>query len=229
MNRGRSVISGDLGAEAEALSSGWGAPLDPAQWDLLDRYLADVLEYNRKTNLTADAEPSLLVRRHALDALAAVGALKGKLEAEGPRVADVGSGAGFVGICFKIARPEASVALIESSYRKFCFLNWTSVRLGLRRFEILHERAQKTAERNPAYDAVLARALAPLPEAVGIAGPLAVPGGIVAVFQSRPPDVEDRELARAMDKAGCGLEDCAEYRLPGEDAARCLAIFRRKT
>lgn len=216
-----------LRAEAQDWLAARSVSLAEGQWRLLDLYVRDVLEYGRKVNLTAARGEDELVRRHCLDALAALPALRERL-GPGPRLADLGCGAGFVGICLKIAWPEASVTLIESVYRKFCFLNWTLSRLGVTGIVPVRARAGASPWSGDPFDAVLARALAPLPEAVGLAAPLAAPGGLVCAYQSQAPDPADPALARALAASGARLEGSAAYVLPGEQKPRHLALIRKE-
>lgn len=209
-------VTAALRREAEASLSDWGIFLPEASWVLLDKYVRDVLEYNRKVNITAAKDAAALLRRHVLDGFAPVRELKRLLkETPAPRLLDVGAGAGFTGFAVKLAWPEAEVSLMESSYRKFCFLNLAGARLGLKGLRILNERAGPSTEGG--YDAVLARAVAPMPQALALALPLAHPGGYAAVYQSKRPEA-----------SAAGLACDFQYRLPGEDASRWLAFFRRK-
>ncbi|MFC1679674.1 hypothetical protein ACFL2T_05640, partial [Elusimicrobiota bacterium] len=77
------------------------------------------------------------------------------------------------------------------------------------------------------FDAILARALAPLPEALGLTLPLARPEGVGMIYQSARPELEDDELAAAIRRAGARLERTQAYRLPGEGRERHLLVFRR--
>ena len=208
-------------ALAESALSAWGVALDAAQWALLDNYVADVLEYGRKVNLTAAADETEIVRRHLLDALAPLPDLRSRL-GPAPRLADVGAGAGFLGIGLKIAWPEAEVTLIESSYRKFRFLSLAGAKTGLRGLHVLHERAGSQC----GFDCVLARAVAPLAALVGLALPL---GRRLTVWQSSPPDPKGAALERALQTAGGSFEAAFSYRLPGEDRDRWIVHLRRRT
>ncbi|HAH07252.1 MAG TPA: 16S rRNA (guanine(527)-N(7))-methyltransferase RsmG [Elusimicrobia bacterium] len=188
---------------AEAALETWGVRLEERQWTLLDNYLRDVLEYNRKVNLTAARDEGEVVRRHFLDALAGLAPLKEKLD-PAPRLADIGAGGGFVGICLKIAWPEADVTLIESAGRKFKFLSWACARLGVVGLHVLQERAGTQR----GFDAVLARAVAPLPELAKLALPM---GRWLAAWQSELP--------------GGKVAESRAYRLPGEEKDRYIVFL----
>src|SRR5437879_2106980 len=113
----------------ESWAGGLGLNLDPAQWRQIEDYLRQVSEYNQKFNITSDSGDALYLR-HAADALAVLPALKRRLGSHpSPRLLDLGAGAGFIGITLKIAWPEAEVTLLESSQKKFRFLNWAAAQL----------------------------------------------------------------------------------------------------
>jgi 16S rRNA (guanine527-N7)-methyltransferase len=96
------------------------------------------------------------------------------------KVVDVGSGAGLTGLPLKIARPELELTLIESDQVKAAFLVHVCASLGLARVEVVARRAEE-AGHDPrlreAFDAAVARALAPLPVLVELCLPLVRVGG----------------------------------------------------
>lgn len=193
----------------------WGITLSANQRSLLERYLRLVLERGATVNLTADLGEASLLLRHAADGLAAAPILRRRLGPT-PRLADLGSGGGFIGIALKVAWPEAEMALIEPVKRKFDFLNTATVALGLKGLKVVRARAGCGAGVAGApFDAVLERALAPLPEALELALPLVRPGGLVLAYQTDAPE------------PGRKLIECVAYRLPRESRVRHLAIFRR--
>lgn len=212
--------------EASAWLAARGVPVAEAVLATLDAYTGDVLEYGRKTNLTAASTAVEIWRRHILDGLAALPPLKERLtEKARPRILDLGCGGGFVGIALAAAWPEAEVWLVDTVYRKTSFLTWTTTRLRLANAKVLHARADGTeslellrhaggasGRAEPAADAVIARALAPRDEAFALARPLAGPGGWTALYSSEPP--EDGEFE--------------QYRLPGENQDRFISLVRKE-
>jgi 16S rRNA (guanine527-N7)-methyltransferase len=128
----------------------------------------------------------------------------------------------------KIAWPDAEVTLMEAVERKFRFLSAAAARVGLPGLRALRRRAGdggplSSYERG--FDAVIERALAPLPEAVALAAPMLGPAGLFAAFQSEPPDPAEPALSRALASAGMVLVEARPYRRPGEDRDRRLALF----
>jgi 16S rRNA (guanine527-N7)-methyltransferase len=215
-------------AELSAAAAAWGVPLSQGQRDLIASYVEGVLAFNRKTNLTADTDPKALLLRHVADGLAAVPLLK-RLAPALPRILDLGSGGGFIGFAVKIAWPEAEVTLMEAASRKYEFLNLAAARSALPGLRVVRAAAgtDNLAPRDTGFDAVLERALAPLPEALRLGLPLAGPRGFFVAYQSEAPDAREGELQKALAQLGARLREVATYRLPLEDHDRHLAVFGR--
>jgi 16S rRNA (guanine527-N7)-methyltransferase len=137
-------------------------------FDLLNRW-------NRVLNLTGLKDPDEIVERHYCESLF----LAAHLPGGGLRIGDVGSGAGFPGVPLAIARPECSVALIESHQRKSVFLREAARELA--NVKVIPMRAEDISE---TFDWVAVRAvrfseieeaLAKLAPNVGILGSAETP------------------------------------------------------
>jgi 16S rRNA (guanine527-N7)-methyltransferase len=130
------------------------------------------------------------------------------------RIADVGAGAGFPGLALAAALPDAQVDMIESSGRKIAVIERLAVAAGLANATALHVRVEEwgAADGAGAYDAVTARAVAPLPVLAEYAAPLLRPGGLMVAWKgSRDPEEEAGGAAAA---ARLGLRPGSI--LPGE-------------
>ena len=213
---------------------GWGAPLDEVALARVKKYLDEVAAKNATVNLTADDGWDDLVLKHAADGVFAAAALRKVLGPRGapekPRILDLGAGAGFIGICLKIAWPAAEVTLMEAVERKYKFLNAAATSLRMQGLRPLLRRAgagSPGSSYTTGFDAVVERALAPLPEAIRLSFPLLAPKGIFAAFQSDEPDLTEPELSRALAAAGARVLESHAYRRPGEARERRLVIFGR--
>ncbi|MEK7381889.1 MAG: RsmG family class I SAM-dependent methyltransferase [Elusimicrobiota bacterium] len=213
----------------------WGAPLDAAALARLQSYLREVQAKNAVTNLTADASWENLVLKHAADGVFAAALLRRELTARGapprPRILDLGAGGGFIGFALKIAWPEAEVTLMEAVERKFRFLNAAAAGLGLNRLRPVLRRAGEGPPRSAyetGFDAVVERALAPLPEALSLATPLLSPRGLFAAFQNAEPDPAAPALAKALSRTGARVLKSFPYRRPREERPRFVVVFTRE-
>jgi len=126
-------------------------------------YLELLLHWNEKINLTGIRAPEECVRRHFGESLY----LGRWVELEG-RLLDIGSGAGFPGLCLKILFPTLSVTLLEPVAKKRGFLKEAARVCGLSGVEVRRERLEVFAlePSNLDYDTATARAVGRLDELI---------------------------------------------------------------
>lgn len=170
-----------------------GVRVTQSQMELLAAHAAELLRWNRKTNLTAITDSEELAVKHILDSLAVLSELP--LNA---RLLDIGSGGGFPGLVVKILRPDLSVTLIDAVRKKAGFLSHTIRMLGLSGVSALHVRAETLAteaQHQREFDVIVCRALCDLYTFVGMALPLLAPGGKLIAYKGRRSEIET-ELAR---------------------------------
>jgi 16S rRNA (guanine527-N7)-methyltransferase len=136
----------------------------------LDAFVELFLKWQRAVQLVSASSLPYLWTRHIADSLQLV-----DLVPDAKVWADLGSGGGFPGLVVAIAlkdRAGAKVHLIESDQRKSAFLREAvrvlelPVMIHVKRIEAVEAAAL------PGLEAVTARALAPLPELLGLAYPL---------------------------------------------------------
>ncbi len=204
-------------------------PLSPTQHAQLERYLALLLTWNERINLTAITEPHEIYVKHFLDALTLIPFIEARLSPQ--RLIDVGSGAGFPGVPIAIARPAWRVVLLEATRKKVRFLEALATELGLRNVEVHWGRAEDAAH-DPAhrerYDVAVARALAPLPVLLELCLPFVRPGGYLLAPKGADPHPEVEAAARALKMLGGCLEEIAPVRVPLLDERRTLVIVRKE-
>lgn len=199
----------------------WGVSLNEDARARLERYLDLIAEINAKTNLTAEADPESLLLRHAADGLAGASFIK-RLSGElAPRIADHGTGGGFIGVALKLAWPEAEVALVETLQRKYDALNRACLTVGLQGLRPMRARIERGRPPAQAYDVVVERAFAPIEEALALAEAWTRPGGLFVAWQSAP-------AGPALAGTAWRLIESWPYRLPRESKDRFLAAFRRE-
>jgi 16S rRNA (guanine527-N7)-methyltransferase len=160
----------------------FGLILDSDQVDQLIAYLELLLRWNKKINLTGIRDAQSCVSRHFGESLYLgrwVG-LKGKL-------LDIGSGAGFPGLCLKIIFPDLSVTLLEPVAKKRAFLKEVARVCGMSFVEVRGERLEDFAgpPSPPLYDAATARAVGHLEALIPLAARCLKPGGELFLWLSR--------------------------------------------
>jgi 16S rRNA (guanine527-N7)-methyltransferase len=188
-----------------------GLGLSAAQAELLARYLALLLPWNLRVNLTGAASAEEVLDRHLADAFALVP----HLPAGRFRLVDVGAGAGFVGVAVAVLRPDARCVLLEPVGKKHAFLRAVARELPLPNLEPRAERLEIHAARPEpeGYDVAVSRATWPPLEWLERARALLRPGGIAVAFEGK----ERPELPRGAERV--------PYRAGDREAA--LLLLRR--
>ena len=121
------------------LSSGatrLGIHLTPEQLAKFQVYYEELVDWNRRVNLTTITGYQEVQVHHFLDALTVTLAWQAPGGAP-PRVIDVGTGAGIPGIPVKILFPQIELVLLEATAKKARFLEHLKARLGLDNTEIV--------------------------------------------------------------------------------------------
>jgi 16S rRNA (guanine527-N7)-methyltransferase len=171
---------------------------DPAAEPALERVL-EALAGEPDPHTTVDAVDAVDV--HVADSLAglAVPALR-----DAKAIADIGSGAGFPGLALAAALTHARVDLIEAAGRKAAVSERLAAAGGLANARAIVLRAEEwgAGEGRGAYDAVTARAVAPLAVLVEYAAPLLRTGGVLVAWKGMRDPVEEAGGAAAAGQLG---------------------------
>jgi 16S rRNA (guanine527-N7)-methyltransferase len=170
----------------EAISHGvqeLGQRLDADQIGRLARLITELERWNRRINLTAIRDIDEMVSGHVLDSLVIRPFLKG------PRILDVGTGAGFPGLPLAIVEPAMTFVLLDSVGKKISFVQHMLGELALDNVEAVKARAEDY-QPDARFDTVIARALASLPRLVGLSSHLVGEDGQLLALKGRYPAEE---------------------------------------
>ncbi|MGM0564853.1 MAG: 16S rRNA (guanine(527)-N(7))-methyltransferase RsmG [Pseudomonadota bacterium] len=187
--------------------------LDEAKQTAWLQYLALLEKWNRAYNLTAVRQMDRMVAQHLLDSLAIAPYL------EGPRILDVGTGAGLPGIPLAIAFPRWQFTLVDSNGKKTRFVEAAVRELGLANVEVRQCRIEDL-NAGAGFDTITSRAFSELSTMFDLSRHLLAPGGRIAAMKG--PRVE-RELAALEGQ----IEDVQRFdiRVPGVEGQRFLLRF----
>jgi len=155
----------------------------------LESYVALLMRWNQKIQMTATKDVDEFVSRHVADSLE----LAKYIHPDVKTMIDVGSGGGLPGIVLSIVKPEIDFLLIEPTQKKHAFLSTARRELGATNLRTLALRDEQLLKRDDfvPFDAAVARAVWAVEEWLARAPSLLRPGGrIYAMEGIRQADVE---------------------------------------
>ncbi len=204
-----------------------GIELTPRQCEQFQIYYQELIDWNRRINLTAITDYDEVQVKHFLDSLTVVLALKRPLN-EGTRLIDVGTGAGIPGIPLKILLPDIRLVLLDATKKKAGFLEHVTQKLDLKDVEIVVGRAEEIAHRSEyreQFDLVLSRAVAGLPALVELALPFCAIGGRFIAQKKGNIEAEVQASQQAISLLGGKLTDVKRIDLPEFTDTRWLVVI----
>lgn len=177
---------------------------------MFDLYLKELLEWNKKFNLTSITDPEEIRIKHFEDSLAILQVL----QLSNQSVIDVGTGAGFPGIPLKIACPEISLTLLEATKKKVEFLKHIVSILKLKNVEIIWGRAEDIAkQKRESFDLAVSRAVARLNVLCEYCLPLVKIGGLFVAYKEEKVEEEVEEAKNAIAVLGGNLREIKKFPL----------------
>lgn len=203
----------------------FGVNLSGQQAEDLLCYLDEMLEWNKKINLTAIKDRKEAIEKHLVDSLTVYPLVSG-----GKQLLDLGSGAGLPGIPLKIVLPQLHVVLIDAIQKKILFQRHVCRRLKLSGVESYHGRAEVLSsgdEMSHAFEVVTSRAFSDLKTFIQFALPFLKPGG--RIISMKGPEGEAEYESNRPWLQGIGLS-CLEIKcleLPFSGAKRTLLVFQK--
>jgi 16S rRNA (guanine527-N7)-methyltransferase len=187
-------------------------PLSAEQATGFSTYLALLLRWNARVNLTAIRDEETILSRHFVESIACAHALPAGTQT----LLDFGSGAGFPGIPIALCRPEIAVTLAESQGKKAAFLSEAVRLLGL----TVKVHSARGEGLRTVFDCVTLRAVDKMELAVQAAVSLVRTRGWLALLTT------SADLDKLKDASGDDFSWLAPVALPGSDE-RILALGQR--
>ena len=203
----------------------YGIEPSSLQVERIRTYVAELLRWNEKINLTAAKDPAEVLNRHVLDSLVPLAQLSGVR-----RILDVGPGGGFPGIPLKIFRPSLSVVLVEARRKKAAFNQHVVDRLGLDGIEVIwarlgDEEIDQRFGRMP-FDAIITRAALSGTRILELAFRVLRPGGTILLMKGSLGGREREALQKGARNKGRSVVQVLPYCLPGSNRTRNLVVIR---
>ena len=162
---------------------------------MFEVYLRELLEWNKKFNLTSITGPEEIRKKHFEDSLL----LLQTIQLNNESVVDVGAGAGFPGIPLKIACPGIKLTLLEATRKKVDFLKHIIKVLDLKNTEAIWSRAENFRGQ---FDLAVSRAVAKLNVLCEYCLPLVKIGGFFVAYKEEKIEDEVEEAKNAIETLG---------------------------
>lgn len=198
--------------------------LTEKQLEQLAAYARCVWEKKDFLNLTSVQTEEEIFTRHLADGLV-VAAKITKLcphQTEQPlAIADVGSGAGYIGFTLAIALPSTHITCVESLEKRCSFMNWALLKTGLPNLRV--QKARLGQDVHTQFDIVTERAMGQLVDILPICLNVVKPGGFFIAYQGEHPQTQNASLP-----SGSVLLEAACYQLPcADNRKRHVVVFSK--
>jgi 16S rRNA (guanine527-N7)-methyltransferase len=204
-----------------------GIQLNSKQIAQFERYLALLLDWNQRVNLTAIREPEDIRQKHFLDGLSCARAFETSPE----NLVDIGSGAGFPGLPLKLLYPELALTLVDSVGKKTDFLKAVVAELELKDVTVIKARAEELGQdlrHRERYQWVSARGLAYLPVLIEYALPLVRVGGSALLQKGVNAAAEVQAAANAIQQMGGGTAELLAVELARLEPRSIIVVKKIK-
>lgn len=200
------------------------SPVDGRLSPVFEIYLEELLEWNKKFNLTAITDPAEIKIKHFEDSLS----LLQIMPLANQSVIDIGAGAGFPGIPLKIECPEIKLTLLEATGKKVEFLRHITSKLGLSDVQVIKGRAEDLAgEQKEVFDIAVARAVADLRILAEYCLPFVKIHGFFIAYKEDQVDPEVKTAETAVDILGGKIKEIKKVKLPGSEIVRSLVVIEK--
>lgn len=209
-----------------------GIALTLSQVEKFEQYYSELIDWNRRLNLTRILDYEKVQLLHFLDSLSVVLALEDRewLQKARVKVIDIGTGAGFPGIPLKIVFPAIHLYLNDSVRKKSLFLDHIIRKIGLEDAEVITGRAEELghmADYREQFELVLSRAVAELPALLELCLPFCCLGGKFIAQKKGDIAAELKKAETAIGLLGGSLPELVKVTLEGLEGERCLVVIEK--
>ncbi len=200
-----------------------GIDLSERQIEQFEKYANFLLNYNKKTNLTAIKTFDEVYLKHFYDSIL----LFQYFDFAKKRVLDVGTGAGFPGVPLKICHPDVELVLLDANGKKTTFLERLKEELEID-YAVIHGRAEEyILEERENFDVVVSRAVSTMSILAELCLPFVRVGGHFIPYKGLLDETLE-EGKYAVDILGGEVQKVISTKLPQSDANRTFVIIEKK-
>ena len=203
-----------------------GIFLTSYQMEMFRDYHSELVEWNKRINLTGINDFEEVQIKHFLDSLTVATVIRNMKK--NLKIADIGTGAGLPGIPLKIVFPDMYLTLIEATLKKARFLEEVASKLRLKDIEIIAERAETVAhdiKHREKFDVAVSRAVASMPSLAEMMLPFCNIGGCCIVQKKGDINREVEQSQRAIALMGGRLREVKPVEIKELSDARWLVVI----
>ena len=197
------------------------------QCRMFETYYKLLVEWNEKINLTALTSVEDVAYKHFIDC---VSIFKSGVIADGAKVIDVGTGAGFPGLPMKIVNSTLAVTLADSLNKRINFLSEVTGALGLDDVQCVHGRAEDLGHNKlyrEQFDICASRAVANLATLCELCLPFVKVGGYLAALKGPKADEEIEQAQKALKLLGGIVEKVINYSIADTDYDHNIVLVKK--
>ncbi|AFZ35855.1 16S rRNA m(7)G-527 methyltransferase [Stanieria cyanosphaera PCC 7437] len=189
----------------------------------------EILQGNRKLNLTRITSPEEFWEKHLWDSLASL--LDFPLDTQLKlNVIDIGTGGGFPGLPMAVVFPHWQVTLLDSTRKKIAFLSNLATKIGLTNVKTLVARAEvigQQAQHRETYDLATIRAVGTASVCAEYALPLVKLGGLAILYRGHWQAQDTEALELVATELGSKIEAIAALTTPISHSIRHCIYLRK--
>ena len=198
--------------------------LNNEQLEQFNKLYNEIVEWNKKINLTAITDPSDFAIKHIIDSISIWNEEK---FSNAKTFIDVGTGAGFPGIPLKIYKNDINITLLDSLNKRIQILQGITEKLALKNIFLIHSRAEDAAHNKnfrENFDIAVSRAVARLNILAEYCLPFVKVGGYFIALKGANVDDELSEAKKAIKLLGGDNIECVNFQLPNGDKRNIIYI-----
>ncbi len=200
-------------------------PAKEEQVNELSLYADLLYEGLSKARLTGETSLKSIIEKQIFDSLYLCKLIRPCRE----KLIDLGTGGGLPGIPLKILMPDCYLILLDSNRKKTQFLEEAVIKLGLKKVEIINDRAEvvgHTPGMREQFDLLVSKAVAKMNVLLELSLPLIRPGGKAYLYKGPLGEEEAREAENVLEMLGGAISNQWNYTLPGGETRLIYEIIK---
>ncbi len=205
--------------------------------ELIELFYDELIEWNKKVNLTRITDEKDFIDKHILDSLSCKKVID-KILKDNFKVIDIGTGAGFPLLPLWFFYSDIQITLVDSVNKKLDFIrHFLKVAkekfedLDISKVKVIHSRAEDLAldkEHREKYDLIVSRALSKLPSLVELAMPFIKVGGLFLAMKVYEVEEEAQGAEKITRLIGGDIIEIDKFQLLDTDLMRSFVMITKK-